>query len=336
MMPDRCADCDQSHLPYCSGPAEPGGCARDGATVRRRHQRSRYGSAVDYGWPGPGSMPVRRLPPPPKPIPPWRPGDGYQPLATKPARPRHGIGEVTAVIPTAFRPGVVGEAIESVLAQTRAAEQILVVVNGFDNWNHYTEPLRSYRGKPRLHILYARDPGIPEALNAALPWVRTEYIAVHDDDDVWAPDFLATMVGALDADPCAGLALCEYEELRADKRRPADPKGRRDLEGSFDHPWWIFPSLLFRVACLGSDGFDPRSGGCCDWDTILRCWVGSGRMAHVNASLATHRVNGDNTSHRNPLQKRWEEYLRGKRASGAYGPAPEKPRVALGVSQHDP
>jgi hypothetical protein len=294
----------------------------------------RYAALVRERTLHPPERPVD--PPDPLAVPPWRPGDGYQPLATRPPRPRHGVGAVSVVIPTAFRPGVVGEAIESALGQTRPPERVIVALNGIEAAESYGPALRPYP-PPRVLVAFEADLGIPQALNAALrhPKCDTEYIAVLDDDDLWEPEFLATMVAALDADPCAGLAFCDWRETRDGQEiRQTLPPPVCDLRAMWARNWFGFNAAVFRAAYLGREGLDPRAGGCCDWDTWLRCWIPSGRAVHVPRPLAIHRWNHDNTSGVNPMQGRWHRYFMGKRDAGAYGPEPRadgKPRVPLGT-----
>lgn len=290
----------------------------------------RYAALVRERTLRPPNRPVD--PPDPLAVPPWRPGDGYQPLATRPPRPRHGVGETTVIIPTAFRPGVVGEAIESVFEQTREDWKLIVALNGDYDWEAYFSALIPYRDDPRVTVAESAEAGIPQALNVALGHVRTEYIAVLDDDDLWDPRFLETMVAALDADPCAGLAFCDWRETRDGRDiRQTLPPAACDLRAMWARNWFGFNAAVFRAAYLGPEGFDPRSGGCCDWDTWLRCWITSGRAVHVPRPLAIHRWNHDNTSGVNPMQGRWHRYFMGKRDAGAYGPEPtaSKPRMSF-------
>ncbi len=95
---------------------------------------------------------------------------------------------VTVVIPTIKRPGLVLRALSSVLAQTHAAMDVAVVVDGPDP--ETMAALATVRD-PRLRVLQTPDPaGAGAARNFAAASARGDWIAFLDDDDQWLPDKL--------------------------------------------------------------------------------------------------------------------------------------------------
>lgn len=105
----------------------------------------------------------------------------------------------SVVIPTYDRPGLLREAVASVLAQTVGELECLVVddagparVEGFSD--------------PRVRVI-VRDAngGEPAARNTGLDAARGRYLAFLDDDDVYTADRLEIALGALSRAP---VGLC--------------------------------------------------------------------------------------------------------------------------------
>lgn len=101
------------------------------------------------------------------------------------------------------------EAIESLLAQTAAAFQILVVAGSLDDGS--AEYLRRVRD-PRLRVVPQRDRGLTAALNQLLEETRTPWLARMDADDVSYPARIEKLRAAAEAHPDAGLiySLADY------------------------------------------------------------------------------------------------------------------------------
>ena len=92
--------------------------------------------------------------------------------------------DISVVIPTCDRPGLVSDAIASVLAQTLAPREILVVDNGTVavKQRAWWEGVRLHRIAPRVGVSRARNFGAAMATG--------DCVAFLDDDDWWEPDFL--------------------------------------------------------------------------------------------------------------------------------------------------
>lgn len=125
--------------------------------------------------------------------------------------------DVSVVIPTFRRPQWVGETILSIVRQTNALKldfEIIVVDNSpeksaEDLVSHmaaeHAVPIR-YVSEPRQNIALARNAGIDRS--------RADFIAMIDDDERAAPDWLDQLVTAMrafDADVIAGPTSPIYE-----------------------------------------------------------------------------------------------------------------------------
>lgn len=107
---------------------------------------------------------------------------------------------VTAVIPTAGRPGLVTRAVESALAQTVRGIEVVVVIDGPDTM---TEKALSTIADPRLRVIRRPKAGPGAARNAGVAEAAAEWIAFLDDDDLWAPAKLQRQLAAVESSTLA-------------------------------------------------------------------------------------------------------------------------------------
>ncbi len=103
--------------------------------------------------------------------------------------------KISVVIPTYNRERIVTRAVESVLGQSLAPAEVLVVDDGStDGTKEALQQFGSairYIGQPNKGVSAARNLGVREAKNA--------WIAFLDSDDTWVPEHLARMRNAIRA-----------------------------------------------------------------------------------------------------------------------------------------
>jgi glycosyltransferase involved in cell wall biosynthesis len=128
---------------------------------------------------------------------------------------------VTAAVPTYNRARYVGEAIESVLAQTYPDVELVVVDDGSTD---ETAEVVARFGE-RVRYLRQENQGRSAARNAAVLAARGELIAFCDSDDRWLPDKLERQVAAM-ADG-VGMVHGQIETI--------DPEGRVDRSATEYH-----------------------------------------------------------------------------------------------------
>ena len=135
---------------------------------------------------------------------------------------------VTCLLTSHMKP-VLGEAIGSVLAQTRLDLQLLVVDSG--QWigrdDDISQALTAchdrYSGHPLIEwVTTGEQPGLPqrrcpvawaanEAIRAGL--IRGRYMCTFYDDDLYRPAFMEEMAGYLDGHPDAGAVWCSQNRV---------------------------------------------------------------------------------------------------------------------------
>lgn len=100
-------------------------------------------------------------------------------------------GLVSVIVPCYNRADIVGETIESVLAQSYQLLEIIIVDDG--STDHTREVVMRY-SDPRIRYFYKANGGLSSARNAGLDEARGEYIAFLDSDDVWHPWKLSAQI----------------------------------------------------------------------------------------------------------------------------------------------
>ena len=105
--------------------------------------------------------------------------------------------KVTVFIPAYNREKYIGDAIESILAQTFTDYEILLIDDGSKDGT--VKKMRSY-ADPRIRIIRnEKNLGIPKTRNKGIEQARGEYIAMLDSDDRAYPTRLEKQVDFLDA-----------------------------------------------------------------------------------------------------------------------------------------
>jgi glycosyltransferase involved in cell wall biosynthesis len=102
---------------------------------------------------------------------------------------------VSVVIPTYNRARHVVEAIESVLGQTLAPAEIIVVDDG--STDDTAERLAPYAG--RIRYLRQENRGVSAARNTGIREASGEWVALLDSDDLWHPQKLEVQMDAIQA-----------------------------------------------------------------------------------------------------------------------------------------
>src|SRR6185436_6825592 len=116
---------------------------------------------------------------------------------------------VTAVVTVHNQARYLAEALASVLAQTRAPLDVVVLDDGS------TDEPGGVCAQFGAAVTYVRQPrrGVGAARNAGLRHARGDFLAYLDGDDVWEPGHVEAQVTALDRVPGAGLVITDGVEF---------------------------------------------------------------------------------------------------------------------------
>ena len=177
---------------------------------------------------------------------------------------------VGVVIPTFDRAHLLGRALDSVLAQTRLPQQIIVVDDGSTDGTG--ELLAGY---PQVVHLRQENRGVSAARNLGIRHCDCDWVAFLDSDDEWLPEKLEVQFRALARSPGHRLIHCDEIWIRNGRR--VNPAQRHRKRGGwiFEHclPLCVIsPSAAVIARSLFDETglFDEGLPACEDYDLWLR------------------------------------------------------------------
>jgi len=180
----------------------------------------------------------------------------------------------TVIIPTYNRAGVIGRAIQSVLAQSFHDWELLVVDDGSAD---DTESVIASFGDARIQFIRHRwNRGQSAARNTGIARARGDWISFLDSDDEWEPDKLSCEAERIrSVGDSVGLLYCG-KRIREERGRLLQVR-MPTKEGQVYQSLlaWDFIGSCSRVtvrrgALLGAGGYDENLGNAEDWDLWLR------------------------------------------------------------------
>jgi Glycosyl transferase family 2 len=182
------------------------------------------------------------------------------------------MADVSVVIPTHNRSGLVAQAIDSVLSQTDPAREVLVVDDG--STDDTEKQLASYGD--RIRVIRQPQGGVAAARNQAFRLAVGEWIGFLDDDDVWLPTKLERQMMLIRLRPDLGLVHCsDYavdDALKILYARTISPENRGDVFERLLMGNFIFQSCVMvrRDVLEGTGYMDPSLRFAPDWDLWLK------------------------------------------------------------------
>ena len=205
-------------------------------------------------------------------------------------------GLVSVIVPFRDAERYLGEAIESVLAQTYRPLELLLVDDGSADGG---VGIASSRASMHAEVRLLRLPesrGPAAARNHGLAHARGDLITFLDADDAMLRERLAWQVRHLAEHPRVDVVL-SAEELVLEPDAPPESVRRRHARG----PGPRFHTMSMMVRRNAFDrvgGFDPsyRVGEDLDW--LFRASAAGLVVAKVDRVLTRHRLHRDNLSHR--------------------------------------
>lgn len=219
--------------------------------------------------------------------------------------------KVSVIIPTYNRKDYVQAAVDSVLAQTHAEREIIVVNDGSTDG---TEQVLTERYGSRIQYLWQENGGRSSARNRGLAKAQGTYVAFLDDDDLYLPNKLAAQVACLEREPgidlvASGVHFVNAEGQRLETWRPWLETPELDLLSCL-YGCPLAPSMvLLRCAVLErmDKWFDPEMEAAEDTDFFLRMLAAGCRFAWLPETLGIYR------RHQGRPQRNFAEYRNGNR-----------------------
>lgn len=204
---------------------------------------------------------------------------------------------VSVIIPSYNRADMVMDAVDSVLRQTFADWELIVVDDG--SQDNTREVIAAVRDE-RVRYIYQDNQGLPGARNSGIRAARGEYVAFLDSDDVFLPHKLAVQVAAMDARPELGLLAGGFIEVDRELRplrevRPWETQPTLELIDWVKGCPFCPGAPLVRRDWLEKAGlFDERMPFVEDWDLWLRMSTLGCRMDWLPQAVCYYRIHGGN------------------------------------------
>lgn len=181
------------------------------------------------------------------------------------------MSSISVVIPTYNRVSLLGRALDSVLAQTLPADEIIVIDDG--STDNTVLMLKSRY--PGIKLMTQDNRGVSAARNAGIEAARHDWIALLDSDDVWHQNKLEIQVQALQDSP--EFLICHSDEAWIRNRFWVNQMNKHKKAGGhiFQHclPLCVISPSAVMIHRLLFDEiglFDETLFACEDYDLWLR------------------------------------------------------------------
>lgn len=213
---------------------------------------------------------------------------------------------LTALIPVWQRRDRIDGALASVFAQTRPADEVIVVDDGS------TDGLAEHIAMawPQVRLLRQRHQGVSAARNLGIRAARSRWIALLDSDDRWYPQKLERQLAALNAQP--SYRFCHTDEHWIRNGRRVNP-GKRHVKPAGDAFEASLPlcaispssAVIERSLLRELGGFDETLPACEDYALWLAITAREPVLLLDEALLEKHGGHTDQLSRRHPAMDRF-------------------------------
>jgi len=207
--------------------------------------------------------------------------------------------DITAIVPTHDRIGLLTTTLRTVLWQRDVSLEVIVVDDG--SRDDVATAVAAF-DDPRVRVLRndtAR--GVSSARNRGAAEARAPWLAFCDDDDLWAPEKLARQLAVATRDDARwsyGGAVHVNLPLRITtaKRPPPGDVLARTLPGWSLMPGGSSNAIVRRDAFRDVDGWDEGLVNLADWDLWAKLAASAGIPAVAEAPLVGYRIHAGNAS----------------------------------------
>ena len=215
--------------------------------------------------------------------------------------------QIAVVIPLYNHAAYIGDAIRSVLAQTRAVDRIIIVDDG--STDDSAEVVHAF-AEPQIELHTQPNSGAHVALNRGIEQATgCDYVAILNSDDVFAPERISRCVAFLDETPSIDVVATRLGLIDNNGSDIAfsDPSAKW-----FEAAWSVRGSQLDLVEQLGIANFISSTSNLTgrrayfldhpfrhyryahDYFFVLDCALHS-RLAVLDDALFSYRVHSKNT-----------------------------------------
>jgi GT2 family glycosyltransferase len=138
---------------------------------------------------------------------------------------------VSVIVPTYNRAYCLPRTIDSVLRQTHAASEVILLDDGSTDGTRDLVRER-YGREPRVRYFYQENQGVTATRNNALALARGDYVAFLDSDDWWEPWKLELQLACFARRPEVGMVWTDMQAIDPDGK-VANPAYLRTMYGAY-------------------------------------------------------------------------------------------------------
>lgn len=124
------------------------------------------------------------------------------------------IPEVSVIVPTFNRPNMLSNAIQSILNQTFQNFEVIIVNDAGED---VASVVGSFNDERLRYVSHSRNKGLAATRNTGIRNAKGKYIAYLDDDDVFLPNHLETIVNFFEKDKRFKVAYTDALRLHQSK-----------------------------------------------------------------------------------------------------------------------
>ena len=205
----------------------------------------------------------------------------------------------------------IGQAIESVLAQTNTYWELIIIDDGSSD---RTGQIASQYGDPRIRIIRQENQGEAAARNIALKNIQGEFLAFLDADDLYLPHHLEVTTGYLQMNIQADGVYTDgyYIDQIGNQLQTLSSRRRGPFEGNLFEEVVYSSDVFGPPACVvlrtgPIDGyglkFDENIVIGPDWDFFTK-YADVGEFGYLDQITCHYRLHTTNISVRTSLERR--------------------------------
>ncbi|MCM3693177.1 glycosyltransferase family 2 protein [Neobacillus niacini] len=200
--------------------------------------------------------------------------------------------DISVVIPTYNRAGIIKESIKSVLDQTLAPLEI-IIVDDFSTDNT-KDVIDSFNNPKIKYVLNKFSKGANGARNTGIKLAQGTYIAFQDSDDIWLPNKLELQIKYMIENPEVDMCFCSLNIINGPRRIVPKRKVQfTEIEKELRKNNFISTQAIFiKKEVAMNTLFDEELLRFQDWDFCLRV-AKSYTIGHLDSPLVDVEVQSD-------------------------------------------
>jgi glycosyltransferase involved in cell wall biosynthesis len=207
---------------------------------------------------------------------------------------------VSVIIPSYNREALIAETLNTIINQTRAPDEIIVVDDG--STDRSVDVIKEFA--PRISLIRQANAGPAVARNKGLSVSQGEFVQFFDSDDLCAANKIEVQMAAIEAtgadvaycpwvkaELSEGLARCEPFVIQQRPLPAHCPPHRHFVRG------WVtvFQTCLVRRELLNRvGGFEPRLMPSEDSELMFRMLLSGAKLVHTPETIVLYRVHASN------------------------------------------